>query len=108
MFHVTLYNCLLVWVDGGPWFKGQTTRSELWGQHKDWPKAPPQLQQKKEEEVLGRAEGEEAEAAGIPQAGLGCRKVLCREKETPNPRKRDSHSIFRISFWQVPSASAGA
>lgn len=106
-FHVTLFNCPLVWVDGGTWFEGQTMRSELWRQHKDRPKAAPQLHQKRKEEVLGRAEGEEDEAAGIPQAGLGCRKVSFRRKEIPNPRKRDSHLILRISFCQVPFPSAG-
>lgn len=42
-FGVAVFNYLLVWVDGGTWFKGQTMRSELWRQHKDHPKAPPQL-----------------------------------------------------------------
>lgn len=51
--------------------------------------------------MVGRAEDGEAEAAGFPQAELGCRK------EIANPRRRDSLLIFRISFWQMPSPSAG-
>lgn len=85
-------------------------RSDLWRQREEregWAKGSSSALGISAPSKDGRAEGEEAEAAGFPQAGLGCRKVSCRGKEIPNPRKREGRLIFRPSFCQTTSPSAG-